>query len=352
MQVLVIDDNEMNRELFCHMLSMLDVAHPVPMADAAEALDWCACHTPDLVVVDYRMPGVDGLEFLRRFRALTGMAGVPVVMVTADSEETLCHEALRLSANDFLTKPVNNVEFNARIGNLLALRQAQQQLAARAEALAVAVRKATAAVVAREHEAIDRLSRTAEFRDNDTGCHLSRMAAYAYLIARRLGLAQTECELIRDAAPMHDIGKVGIPDAILRKPGALSAGEREVIERHPQIGAEILAGSESPLLQAGAVIALSHHERYDGRGYPHGLAGAAIPLYGRIVAVADVFDALTTARPYKGAWALGRALDHLRTQSGGHFDPACVDALLGDMDALRQIQRRFQSECGALGSVA
>jgi putative two-component system response regulator len=344
MEVLVIDDNQMNLDLFCHMLSMLDVAKPLPMSDAVEALAWCAHRTPDLVVVDYMMPGMDGLEFLRRFRTLPGTAQVPVVMVTADTEVAVRHEALRLSANDFLTKPVNSVEFNVRVGNLLALRQAQQQLATRAESLAAAVRRATAAVVAREHEAIQRLSRAAEFRDNDTGSHLSRMAAYAYLIARRLELPEAECQLIRDASPMHDIGKVGIPDAVLLKNGALSADERNIIQQHPQIGAAILAGSESPLLQAGAVIAISHHERYDGSGYPHGLAGKEIPLHGRIVAVADVFDALTTERPYKRAWELGRAVDYLLTEKGRHFDPACVDALLMDMDAVLQIQRRFRDE--------
>jgi len=341
MNVLVVDDNPMNLDLFCHMLSMLDLPRPLPMRDAVEALAWCAQRVPDLVVVDYMMPEVDGLEFLRRFRALPSMRQVPVVMVTADTEVTVRHQALRLGANDFLTKPVNNIEFNARIGNLLALRQAQVQLAERAESLAEAVHRATAAIVAREHEAIHRLSRAAEFRDNDTGSHLLRMAAYARLIARRLGLGEAECDVICDAAPMHDIGKVGIPDAVLLKPGPLTADERAIMQRHPQIGADILAGSESSLLQAGAVIAISHHERYDGGGYPYGLVGDAIPLYGRIVAVADVFDALTTARPYKQGWELARAVEYMQAQRGGHFDPDCVDALLAELDAVVTIQRRF-----------
>ncbi|MYM76206.1 response regulator [Duganella sp. FT134W] len=339
MKVLVVDDNQMNLDLFCHMLSMLDDADPLPMGTAAEALAWCAYRTPDLVVVDYMMPGMDGLEFLRRFRLLPGKREVPVVMVTADTELKVRHEALRLSANDFLTKPVNSIEFNVRIGNLLALRRAQRQLAARADSLAEAVSKATAAVVAREHEAIHRLSRAAEFRDSDTGSHLQRMAAYARVIAAGLGLSVAECDLLAEAAPMHDIGKVGIPDAILLKQGALDPDERAVIQRHPQIGADILAGSESPLLQAGAVIAISHHERYDGGGYPHGLAGVAIPLFGRIVAVADVFDALTTARPYKPAWPLARALDYLRVEKGRHFDPLCVDALLAELPEVLAIRQ-------------
>jgi putative two-component system response regulator len=346
MNVLIIDDNQLNRELFCHMLGMLDGAAPLPIADAAAALAWCASHIPDLVLVDYMMPEMDGLEFLRRFRAMPGMQQVPVIMVTADTEVAVRHEALRLSANDFLTKPVNHAELNARAGNLLALRRAQLQLAERAGWLAQAVQKATVDIAAREREVILRLSRAAEFRDAETGSHLLRMAAYARLVAEHMGLDQAECDLICEAAPMHDIGKVGIPDSVLLKPGALDELEMAVMRTHAQIGADILAGSESALLQAGAAIALSHHERWDGGGYPQGLAGAAIPLYGRIVAVADVFDALTSARPYKIGWELPRAVAHMRDGRGGHFDPRCVDALLADMGAVLAIQQRYHDGCG------
>jgi putative two-component system response regulator len=345
MNVLIVDDNRLNLEVFCHMLSMVDTVVPVPMTDPAAALVWCRSHLPDLVLVDYMMPEIDGLEFLRRFRALPGMTAVPLIMVTADTDVAVRHEALRLSANDFLTKPVNHTELNVRVGNLLALRRAQLQLGERADWLAQAVQKATAEIAAREREAIIRLSRAAEFRDPDTGAHLLRMAAYAHLVATRLGLDQAECDLIREAAPMHDIGKVGIPDCVLLKPGPLDALELAVMRTHPQIGADILAGSSSPLLQAGAVIAISHHERYDGGGYPHGLAGEAIPLYGRIVAVADVFDALTSARPYKIGWELSRAVAHMRAGAGSHFDPRCVEALLSDVGALVAIQQRYHDGC-------
>ena len=352
MNVLIVDDNRMNLNLFIHMLEMVDYAVPVAMTDPCVALQWCASNVPDLIVVDYMMPVMDGLEFLKRVRELPGMRDVPVVMVTAATEVAVRHEALRLSANDFLTKPVNNIEFNVRIGNLLALRKAQLQLAARADSLSEAVNQATAAVLSREREVIHRLSLAAEFRDQDTGTHLLRMAAFARLIAQSLGLSEQECDLVHEAAPMHDIGKVGIPDAVLLKPGALDADELSIMRRHPEIGASILANSDVPLLQAGAVIAISHHERYDGLGYPHGLAGDTIPLYGRIVAVADVYDALTTCRPYKARWDEQRALAYLEAERGKHFDPQCVDALLANLDAVRHIQSQFADPEPALRNAA
>ncbi|MYN20928.1 response regulator [Rugamonas sp. FT107W] len=341
MQILIVDDNPANLELFGHMLEMLSDTPPVSMSDPGAALAWCADNDPDLVLVDYMMPEIDGLEFLRRFRALPGKEQTPLVMVTADTQNKIRHEALRLSANDFLTKPVNFIELNARVGNLLALGRAQRQLAHHAARLADEVRKATADIAAREREAIYRLSRAAEFRDPETGSHLLRMAAFSELIARNLGLPEDECERILAAAPMHDIGKLGIPDAILLKPGPLDSTELEIMRRHAQIGADILADSASPLLQAGALIAASHHERYDGSGYPRGLAGEAIPLYGRIVAAADVFDALTSARPYKPAWSFAQARSAMEAGCGSHFDPACVAALFRDEAALAAIRQRY-----------
>ena len=339
MNILIIDDDAANLALFGHMLEMLDDCAPTAMADPRAALAWCAGNDPDVVVVDYMMPDMDGLEFLRQFRTLPGKAQTPVVMVTADTQTRVRHEALRLGANDFLTKPVNFVELNARVGNLQALRRAQLQLAGQAAQLAEEVRKATAVIAAREREAIYRLSRAAEFRSPETGTHLLRMAAYAELVARHLGLDSEQCELVHTAAPLHDIGKLGVPDAIMHKAGPLDARERAVMREHAGIGADILAGSDSPLLQAGAVIARSHHERWDGGGYPLGLAGEAIPLLGRIVAVADVFDALTSRRAYKDAWDVDAARTAMLAEAGGHFDPACVEALFRDPAALAAIAR-------------
>lgn len=342
--VLVVDDNATNLMLFRHLLAKQEGIEALCFEFPRAALDWCATSIPDLVLLDYMMPDIDGLEFLRRFRRLPGFADIPVVMVTADTEKEVRYKALEAGATDFLTKPVDKAELTARAKNLLALRKGQVQLSNRAQWLAGEVKKATAEILAREKEAILRLSRAAEFRDPETGAHLLRMSHYTRLIAVQMGLPESEQELLLEASPMHDIGKVGTPDAILLKPGRLDQVEFEVMKRHASIGHEILAGSPSHLLQTAAEIALAHHEKFDGSGYPHGLAGEDIPLHGRIVAVADVFDALTSERPYKRAWPLEKAAALLREESGRHFDPRCVEAFFADWPAVLEIHGCYQDD--------
>jgi putative two-component system response regulator len=343
-RLLVVDDNITNLTLFRHLLLQLEGAKVECMADPVAALAWCADHEPDLILLDYMMPVVDGLEFIRRLRQIPDRVDVPVVMVTADTESDVRHRALELGAQDFLTKPVDKVELTARVRNLLALRKSQQQLANRAAWLAEEVAKATAEIAAREKEAILRLSRAAEYRDPETGSHLLRMSNYTRLVAAQLGLPPAEQELLLEASPMHDIGKVGTPDHILLKPGRLSPEEFEIMKQHATIGYEILRDSVSPLLQCAAKLAMAHHEKFDGSGYPQGLAGEAIPLHGRIVAVADVFDALTSERPYKKAWTLEAAVDFLKTNAGSHFDPVCVEAFLASWPQVIEIRQRYQDE--------
>ncbi len=342
--ILVVDDNATNLTLFRHLLRKIDGAEVECYADSVAALGWCTDNEPDLILLDYMMPVMDGLEFIRRLQSIPGRADVPVVMVTADTQSDVRHRALELGAQDFLTKPVDKTELAARVRNLLALRASRRQLANRAEWLAEEVKKATVEIVAREKEAILRLSRAAEYRDPETGMHLLRMSNYTCLIARQLGLAPAEQELLLQAAPMHDIGKVGTPDHILLKPGRLTPEEFEIMKQHATIGYEILRDSASPLLQCAAKLALAHHEKFDGSGYPQGLAGESIPLYGRIVAVADVFDALTSERPYKKAWALDDAVDFLKTNAGSHFDPACVDGFLAAWPQALEIRTRYRDE--------
>lgn len=340
--VLIVDDNQTNLVLFKHLVLKLGDLEVTTQDDPVKAIAWCAENTPDLILLDYMMPDMDGLEFIQRFRAMPGHADIPLVMVTADIESDVRNKALALGAHDFLTKPVDKTELTARVRNLLNLRRSQVQLANRAQWLTQEVKKATYEILAREKEAILRLSRAAEYRDPETGAHILRMSHYTRMIAANLGLPVAEQELLLDAAPMHDIGKVGTPDQILLKPGKLSPDEFEIMKQHAQIGYEILRDSVSPLLRAAATIALTHHEKFDGSGYPRGLAGQEIPLHGRIVAVADVFDALTSSRPYKLAWEFDRAVEFLKDASGKHFDPACVDAFLIDPSAIRAIKDQYQ----------
>ena len=342
MHVVIIDDSEINLTLFRHLVAKLDGCEALSFSDPGEGLAHCLKVIPDLMIVDYMMPVLDGVELIRRFRAAPGRADIPVLMVTANNESDVRYQALESGANDFLSKPIDKTEFLARTRNMLALRTSQKRLEDKAGWLAEEVIKATEEIRERELDTILRLSRAAEYRDPETGAHILRMAHYSWLIAVRLGLPRDQQQLLLEAAPMHDIGKVGTPDNILLKPGKLDVAEFEIMKQHAIIGHRILSGSNSPLLQMAAEIAVSHHEKFDGSGYPNGLAGEAIPLNGRIVAVADVFDALTSSRPYKKAWEVEQAIDFLKQNRGSHFDPVCVDVFLKDFDEVLAVRERFK----------
>lgn len=343
-KVLIIDDSDINLTLIKALVLKLGECDPILFDNPVKALAWCTDNVPDLVIVDYMMPQMDGLKFIAAFRAMHGRDEIPVLMITANDQKDVRYEALLGGANDFLTKPIDRIEFTARARNMLSIRAGQKYLANRAEELAVMVDERTQEIRNRERELIFRICRAAEFRDPETGAHIQRMAHYSQVIAIGLGLDATACKLILEAAPMHDVGKIGIPDYILLKPGKLTPEEFEVMKGHAKLGAELLKDSGSEVLRAGAEIALSHHEKYDGTGYPNGVKGTDIPLFGRIVAVADVFDALTSERPYKKAWTLEAAVQLLEEGRGKHFDPLCVEAMLASWDAVLEIRERFQDE--------
>lgn len=342
MLIAIIEDTPVNLLVMQSLVKRLGAHDCQIFSDAELGLAWCQDNAPDLIIVDYMMPCLDGLEFIRRCRSTPALQERPILMVTAAAERSVRYAALEAGASDFLTKPIDIHEFTPRVRNMLQLRAAMAATTHRADELAVAVRQATEEIQMRERETIMRLARAAEFRDPETGSHILRMAHYSAIIAQHLGLPDETVDLLLSAAPMHDVGKLGTPDHILLKPGRLTPDEMEIMRQHASIGYEILRNSCSPMLQMAAEIALSHHEKYDGTGYPQGKIGEDIPLTGRIVAVADVFDALTSARPYKEAWDLERAREHLLAGRGTHFDPVCVDMFLDNWNEILDIRSIYQ----------
>jgi two-component system response regulator RpfG len=286
------------------------------------------------------MPVIDGLEFARRFRRPLLHRDVPIVLVTVVGDEPIRQAALDAGVIDFLVKPVRPRELRARCRNLLQLRQQSESVKQRALSLEQRLLSSMHEVEERERETLSRLARAIAYRDAGTSANLARLAQVAGMIAEDLGMFEDEVRMIELAAPLHDIGKIAIPDAVLMKPGPLTSEEIEVMRTHPQIGYDLLNDSQNRFIQIGATIALRHQERYDGSGYPDGLVGDQIPIEARIVAVADVFDALISKRPYKHAWPVEEALDYISEQSGKLFDPRCVEALLRNRERLQEICER------------
>jgi two-component system response regulator RpfG len=349
--VMVVDDQSTGRAILEQVVRSLDDRVTVEsFARPVDAVVWATRHVSDLVLVDYMMPDMDGIEFAKRLRALPGYEHVPVVMVTVHDDRKVRYAALDAGITDFLSKPVDARECLARCRNLLTLRRQQLALEDRRRLLEHMVEDATREVREREKETLLRLARAGEFRDEETGFHLIRMSRYSRLIASAIGLDRDEVETIELAAPLHDIGKIGIPDHILLKPDKLDASEWDVMRRHPVIGHEILKGSASKYVRMGALIALGHHEKYDGSGYPSGLVGDHIPLCARIVSVADVYDALTTARPYKKAWKSEQGFEYVEAQRGKHLDARLVDAFVAVKKEVMDVQSEWREPAPQLGA--
>ena len=345
--VMVIDDQTTGRAILGQIARNLDEKVDVQAFERPiDAVVWAATHVADLVLIDYQMPEMNGIELARRLRTLHGYAHVPFVMVTVDDDRKVRYDALDAGITDFLIKPIDARECISRCRNLLTLRKQQLILEDRRRTLESMVGEATREIREREHETLLRLARAGEFRDEETGSHVMRMARYSALIARAIGMDDDYIDTIERAAPLHDIGKIGTPDHILLKPGRLTDEEMAVMRRHPLIGHEILKDSPSKYLRMGAMIALGHHEKVNGTGYPAGLAGDAIPLPARIVAVADVYDALTTVRPYKGTWTSDEAFAYLLKERDAHLDRELVEAFVRMSEDVVRIQREL-SDTGA-----
>ena len=325
--ILVIDDEEANLRLIRGMLRHAGYRYVVTLRDARELEAQIAATPPDLVILDLHMPHRDGFSVIEALQPWVVSEHLPVLVVSGDCSSESRHRALALGARDFLTKPFDLTEMTLRVRNQLETRLLYQDVRKQNRALLDTIHGRTQELEHSRIEMIERLAIAAEYRDDDTSRHTQRVGTMAARIASILGLPQRDVHLLRRASPLHDVGKIGIPDALLRKASSLTADEMVIMQTHTIIGANILRGSDAPLLQLAEVIALSHHERWDGGGYPHGVAGHKIPLAGRIVAVADAFDALTNDRPYRKAQPIDEGVREIVRNRGTQFDPEIADAL-------------------------
>ena len=319
-RLLLVDDEPTNLQVLRHVLQ---ADYRLLFAtDGARALQVAREQQPQLILLDIMMPGMDGYAVCRALKADAATASIPVIFITALNDSQDETAGFDVGGVDYLTKPVSPPVVRARVRTHLSLVRMDELRETRLQI-------------------VQRLGRAAEYKDNETGLHVIRMSHFSQLLALAAGCSPAWAEDLLNAAPMHDVGKIGIPDAVLRKPGPLDADEWATMRRHPEIGAEIIGEHPSGVLQLAREIALAHHEKWDGSGYPRGLAGEAIPLSARIVAIADVFDALTTRRPYKEPWPVQEAMNHIAAQAGKHFDPALVALFAPLLPQLLEIRARW-----------
>ncbi|MGB4360213.1 MAG: response regulator [Rhodoferax sp.] len=328
-RILVVDDEERNRRLLVAMLEAEGYAAS-EAADGAQALDTARADPPDLILLDIMMPGLDGYEVARQLKAAKATCSVPVVMVTALDDRESRLRGLEAGAEEFVSKPVDRNELRMRVRNLLRLKEFSDFLANHNHILEAKVKKRTHQLTASYRETIVTMTRAASFKDEETGAHVARVSFYSTELAQALGMGAEFCDTIHYASPMHDVGKIAVPDAILGKPGQFEPHEWEIMKTHAALGAKLLGGTDSPYLIMGAEIAGGHHERWDGGGYPLGLQGEAIPLPARIMQICDVYDALRSRRPYKEAFSHESSTDIIFSGDGrtlpSHFDPAVLEA--------------------------
>lgn len=345
--ILIIDDEPANVKLLERTLRTFGYAGLVSTTDPRNALGLLQQHDVDLVILDLNMPYMDGFEVMAQFKALGREDLPPILILTAQSEQEHRVRALQGGAHDYVTKPFAVEELLARVRNLLQVQLYHKSMRGRNQWLEQRVSERTRELYDTRLQIVRRLGRAAEFRDNETGLHIIRMSQMSTVLAEAAGMSAEECEILLNASPMHDIGKIGIPDHILLKPGKFEPYEWEIMKNHATIGAEILSGDNSELLTMACVIALNHHEKWDGSGYPKGLKGEEIPLAGRIVALADVFDALTSVRPYKKAWSLEASLEYIDDNRGKHFDPQLVDLFRARLDPIIAIKEKLAEPVAA-----
>jgi putative two-component system response regulator len=339
-KILIVDDQPANVTLIEKMLDIDGYINVLSTTDPTQVESIYMEQNSDLILLDLNMPVMDGYQVLAKVREVDPDYP-PIIVLTAQSDRESRIKALDLGARDFLAKPFDRVELMTRIRNMLEVRIMTKAMKNQNKILDGMVKVRTQELNDTRLEVIRRLGRAAEYRDDMTGFHIIRMSRYSQQLGLAAGMDEKEADMLLNASPMHDIGKIGIPDSVLLKPGKLDADEWKTMQTHVDIGVEILSGSDSELMNMAAEVCQNHHEKWDGTGYPRQLSGEDIPLVGRVVAVADVFDALTTERPYKDAWPIEKAVDFLKEQSGKHFDPRLVEIFLEILPEILKIREQY-----------
>jgi putative two-component system response regulator len=333
LKVLVVDDTPTNLAILRQTLE--PEGYKLFFANSGEkALEIATKNLPDLILLDVMMPGIDGFETCNRLKNQAETKNIPIIFVTAKTEMEDIIEGFEKGGVDYILKPFQQKEVCVRVRTHLELSELRKNLEQK-------VQERTQQLNDSRLEIVRRLGKAAEFKDNETGSHVIRMSQYSELLGKAYGMSDEECEMLLNASPMHDVGKIGIPDRVLLKPGKLNEEEWEIMKTHAEMGAEILSEGTSEVLKMSQIVAITHHERWDGSGYPNGLKGKEIPLVGRIVTIADVFDALTSERPYKKAWSVEDAIKVLEEESGKHFDPSLVPLFKEILPQVLEIKERF-----------
>lgn len=340
-KILVVDDEVANVLLLKKMMSISGYNNVESTTDSREATKLYTDFEPDVVLLDLKMPHFDGFEIIEQFKNLSSDPFLPVLVLTAERDKQSRHQALEQGARDYLEKPLDRVELLKRMRNIIEMRMLYGDLRAQNDVLEERVQQRTKELQETRPEIVRRLAHAAEWRDDTTGDHITRMSLYCSLLGAAVGMSLEHSEMLLHASPLHDVGKIAISDEILLKPGRLDHAEWQTMKRHATIGGELLGTQDSDLLNMARSIALTHHEKWDGSGYPEGLQGDAIPIEGRVASLCDVFDALTSERPYKKAWTVEEAMDEITKSKGTHFDPDLVEAYESILPDVVQIKEQF-----------
>ncbi len=340
-RIMVVDDIQSNIDLIESTLSSVGYTSLLSLTDPRKVSILFEGYNPDLVLLDLNMPYMDGFEVIENIKRIDGDTP-PIIVITAQQDKETRLRALSSGARDFLTKPFDRSEILSRIRNMLEVRLLHNEIKNQNIILERKVQERTQELHETRLEIIRRLGQASEYRDNETGLHIVRMSKVSLALGNAAGMSDENANMLLQASPMHDVGKIGIPDSILLKPGKLDAAEWEKMKTHAEIGANLLDGHSSPLLSSAREIAWTHHEKWDGSGYPRGLVGEEIPIFGRICAIADVFDALTSVRPYKKAWTVEESVAEIKRLSGTHFDPHLTDIFLGLTDEIARIGEQYK----------